>query len=142
VSRSSAAALGAALVTLSPAVAMAATTKSKPAAPPLSKQTRVGGAPLAARTNGAIRHRQAARIARAQAPSADPRLAAIRACESGGDYTTDTGNGFYGAYQFDLGTWRSVGGSGLPSAAPPAEQDRRATLLLERSGSSPWPVCG
>lgn len=69
-------------------------------------------------------------------------LAKIRACESGGDYGSNTGNGFYGAYQFDRGTWQSVGGSGVASDASPAEQDARAAALLERSGSSPWPVCG
>jgi Transglycosylase-like domain len=69
-------------------------------------------------------------------------LAAIRACESGGNYAANTGNGFYGAYQFDQGTWQSVGGSGLPSDASPGEQDRRAQMLIDRSGASPWPVCG
>ena len=69
-------------------------------------------------------------------------LDAIAACESGGNYATDTGNGFYGAYQFDLGTWASVGGSGNPAAALPAEQDYRASLLYSQAGSSPWPVCG
>ena len=69
-------------------------------------------------------------------------LAGLRQCESGGDYTTNTGNGFYGAYQFDLQTWQSVGGSGLPSDASPAEQDFRAALLWRQRGSSPWPVCG
>jgi resuscitation-promoting factor RpfB len=74
--------------------------------------------------------------------TASPQLQAIAQCESGGDYTTDTGNGFYGAYQFTQETWASVGGSGLPSEAPPAEQDQRAQMLLEQSGTSPWPVCG
>lgn len=69
-------------------------------------------------------------------------LAAIRACESGGNYATNTGNGYYGAYQFDLATWRSVGGSGLPSSASPAEQDRRAAILYQRRGAAPWPLCG
>ncbi len=69
-------------------------------------------------------------------------LTKIAACESGGDYKSNTGNGFYGAYQFDQGTWASVGGSGVASDAPPAEQDMRAAMLLARSGSSPWPVCG
>ena len=69
-------------------------------------------------------------------------LATIASCESGGDYSTNTGNGFYGAYQFDQGTWESVGGSGLPSDASPAEQDYRASLLYAEAGSSPWPVCG
>lgn len=69
-------------------------------------------------------------------------LAAIRECESGGNYATDTGNGFYGAYQFTLSTWASVGGSGNPAAASKGEQDYRAALLYAREGSSPWPVCG
>lgn len=69
-------------------------------------------------------------------------LAAIRQCESGGNYSTNTGNGFYGAYQFTLSTWRSVGGTGLPSSASPGEQDARAAVLRQRSGTSPWPVCG
>ncbi len=69
-------------------------------------------------------------------------LAGLRACESGGNYSTNTGNGFYGAYQFDIQTWGSVGGSGLPSDASPDEQDYRAALLWRSRGSAPWPVCG
>jgi hypothetical protein len=62
----------------------------------------------------------------------------LRVCESGNNYRTNTGNGYYGAYQFDLGTWRSVGGTGLPSEASPAEQDYRARLLYQRRGWVPW----
>ena len=69
-------------------------------------------------------------------------LDAIGACESGGDPTAVNAAGYYGKYQFDLGTWASVGGSGNPADAPEAEQDYRAALLYERAGSSPWPVCG
>lgn len=67
-----------------------------------------------------------------------------RSCESGssGLYRADTGNGFYGAYQFTLGTWASVGGSGNPAQASPLEQDYRAVVLLKRSGAGQWPVCG
>ena len=75
------------------------------------------------------------------APSGN--LQAIAACESGGDPSAVGGGGAYrGKYQFDYGTWASVGGSGDPAAAPEAEQDMRAQMLYERSGSSPWPVCG
>jgi len=66
----------------------------------------------------------------------------LRVCESNDNYATDTGNGFYGAYQFTLSTWRSVGGTGNPAEAPPGEQDARAHALYARSGSGPWPVCG
>lgn len=70
-------------------------------------------------------------------------LDAIGACESGGDPTAVSSDGTYrGKYQFDYGTWASVGGSGDPAAAPEQEQDYRAALLYAQSGSSPWPVCG
>ena len=70
-------------------------------------------------------------------------LEAIAACESGGDPAIVSSDGSYrGKYQFDYGTWASVGGSGDPAAAPEAEQDYRAALLYSQSGSSPWPVCG
>ena len=75
-------------------------------------------------------------------PATPPHLAAIAACESGGDPSTDTGNGFYGKYQFTQQNWESVGGTGSPAAASEAEQDRRAAQLYARAGSSPWPVCG
>lgn len=74
--------------------------------------------------------------------AADGTLQSIAACESGGNYSTNTGNGYYGAYQFDLQTWQSVGGSGLPSNASASEQDYRAARLYAERGSSPWPVCG
>ena len=73
---------------------------------------------------------------------ASPQLEAIAACESGGNPSTDTGNGFYGKYQFTQSTWAAVGGSGNPAAASEAEQDRRAAMLLARAGSGQWPVCG
>jgi hypothetical protein len=70
-------------------------------------------------------------------------LEAIAACESGGNPEAVSSEGTYrGKYQFDQGTWESVGGSGDPAAAPEAEQDYRAALLYSESGSSPWPVCG
>lgn len=70
-------------------------------------------------------------------------LESIASCESGGDPTAVSSDGSYrGKYQFDLGTWEAVGGSGDPAAAPEAEQDYRAALLYTQSGSSPWPICG
>jgi hypothetical protein len=70
-------------------------------------------------------------------------LESIAACESGGDPSAVSADGSYrGKYQFDYGTWASVGGSGDPAAAPEAEQDYRAALLYSRGGSSPWPICG
>lgn len=65
----------------------------------------------------------------------------LRVCESGDNYRADTGNGYYGAYQFTLGTWRAYGGVGRPSDAPPADQDYRARLLYQARGWHPWPAC-
>jgi hypothetical protein len=74
---------------------------------------------------------------------ASAQLESIASCESGGDPASIGGGGaFRGKYQFDYGTWASVGGKGDPAAAPEAEQDKRAQMLLDRSGTSPWPVCG
>lgn len=70
-------------------------------------------------------------------------LAAIRACESSGNYGAVSADGLYrGAYQFDRQTWQSVGGSGDPAAASAAEQDARASQLWSQRGSNPWPNCG
>src|SRR5699024_6226187 len=61
--------------------------------------------------------------------------AALAQCESGGDPTAVSSNGlYYGLYQFSVGTWQSVGGSGLPSEASAAEQTQRAQTLQARSG--------
>lgn len=76
-------------------------------------------------------------------PRAGGLLDRIAACESGGSYTAVDPTGKYrGRYQMDAQTWASVGGTGDPAAASPAEQDRRASLLLEQRGTAPWPVCG
>jgi LysM repeat protein len=77
-----------------------------------------------------------------QAGASDGGWAALRNCESGGNYATDTGNGYYGAYQFSLQTWQGLGYSGLPSSASPATQDAAAQQLYAEDGSAPWPVCG
>src|SRR4029078_1342972 len=72
-------------------------------------------------------------------PSADDWYQ-LRMCESTNRYDINTGNGYYRAYQFDLSTWRSVGGSGYPNDATPAEQDYRALILYRNRGWNPW-VC-
>jgi hypothetical protein len=67
--------------------------------------------------------------------------ARLRQCESGGNYADDTGNGYYGAYQFSAGTWHGLGYAGLPSSATPAVQDQAAQKLQARSGWGQWPAC-
>ena len=64
--------------------------------------------------------------------------AAIAQCESGGNPSINTGNGYYGMYQFSLPTWRSVGGTGLPSEASAEEQTMRARMLQQRAGWGQW----
>jgi len=67
---------------------------------------------------------------------------ALRDCESSNNYTDRDSATYRGAYQFDLETWQSVGGTGDPADASPAEQDHRAQLLYAVRGRQPWPVCG
>lgn len=68
--------------------------------------------------------------------------ARLAQCESGGNPSIVSSNGLYhGLYQFSVSTWRSVGGSGLPSEASPAEQTKRAQMLQARSGWGQWPAC-
>jgi uncharacterized protein YabE (DUF348 family) len=66
-------------------------------------------------------------------------LARLRSCE--GSYTSNTGNGYYGAYQFDIQTWGGYSGYPNAAAAPPAVQDEKAWLTYQRRGWSPWPSC-
>ncbi len=67
---------------------------------------------------------------------------AIAECESGGDWSIDTGNGYYGGLQFLPATWTSNGGVGHPSAASRAEQIRVAENVLRTQGIKAWPTCG
>jgi hypothetical protein len=76
-------------------------------------------------------------------PSVKGVLERIAACESHGNPRAISASGtFRGKYQFSFGTWAAVGGKGDPAAAPESEQDRRAAILLRRTGGSAWPVCG
>ncbi len=65
----------------------------------------------------------------------------LAACESGGNWSINTGNGFYGGLQFTLATWLSVGGTGYPNQASREEQIARAQILQARSGWGNWPAC-
>lgn len=65
----------------------------------------------------------------------------LAACESGGNWSINTGNGYYGGLQFSLPTWRSVGGTGYPHQASKSEQIARAKILQARSGWGQWPAC-
>ena len=79
----------------------------------------------------------------ASSGSGSATLARIAQCESGGDPSAVSADGRYrGKYQFTRATWRAMGGSGDPAAAPEAEQDQRAAALLAAQGTAPWPACG
>jgi hypothetical protein len=65
----------------------------------------------------------------------------IAACESGGNWAINTGNGYYGGLQFNLGTWRANGGTGMPQDASRAEQIRVAQNVQASQGWGAWPVC-
>jgi len=66
---------------------------------------------------------------------------ALAACESGGDWAIDTGNGYYGGVQFSLDSWQAVGGQGFPHLNTRNEQIYRAELLLASGGWGNWPSC-
>ncbi len=73
----------------------------------------------------------------------DAALARLRSCE--GSYASNTGNGYYGAYQFNVGSWRTNAPADyanvLPSDAPPSVQDITAATYYKKSGWRPWPAC-
>jgi uncharacterized protein YabE (DUF348 family) len=62
-------------------------------------------------------------------------------CESGGNWSINTGNGYYGGLQFSLSTWRAYGGDGYPHQASREEQIRIAKKLQAAAGWGSWPAC-
>ncbi len=72
-------------------------------------------------------------------------LAILRKCESGGNYAINTGNGYYGAYQFSASSWRSWAPAEYKGVtadqAPPAAQDQAVWNYYQKSGWNPWPGC-
>src|SRR4051794_30797583 len=101
-----------------PESALAALAPSAPLEPEAVAADPVGAAPTPVK---------AAVAARSAGDSADdrdaPNFARLRQCESNGNYATNTGNGYYGAYQFSADTWHALGYDGLPSDAAPEVQD-------------------
>jgi hypothetical protein len=66
----------------------------------------------------------------------------VAGCESGGNWSINTGNGYYGGVQFSLGTWRAYGGSGYPHQQSKGTQIRIAERVRTQSGLGHWPRCG
>jgi len=67
---------------------------------------------------------------------------AVAQCESGGNWSTNTGNGAYGGLQFKQATWSANGGVGNPATASREEQIRVAENVLRTQGLDAWPTCG
>jgi hypothetical protein len=67
---------------------------------------------------------------------------AVAQCESGGNWSTNTGNGFGGGLQFTDSTWQAYGGSGSPESASKSEQIAVAERVAAGQGMGAWPVCG
>jgi resuscitation-promoting factor RpfB len=115
-----------------------------------AKRTPVGSKPLSAPVDTVVHYGTKQRPAPAPTPAPSTNYAGgssawdrIAACESGGNWAANTGNGYYGGLQFNLGTWHAYGGSGRPD-----QNSREAQIAVaERvraaeGGYGAWPVCG
>jgi LysM repeat protein len=70
---------------------------------------------------------------------------AVAQCESGGNWSINTGNGYYGGLQFSASTWSGYGGTKYASTADQATKDQQieiAEKVLASQGKGAWPVCG
>ena len=79
--------------------------------------------------------------AAAPAAHADTDWDAVAACESGGDWSINTGNGYGGGLQFTDSTWKAFGGSGQPEDASRSQQIQVAEKVKAGQGMGAWPVC-
>ncbi len=82
-----------------------------------------------------------ARRVESAAWAATAKPSAVVKCESGGNYSINTGNGYYGAWQFDYSSWHANGGGQFaeyPHQASKAQQDYVAWTYWKRSGWGPW----
>ena len=129
------------LLVAAPVVATALLTSSFAAEPAGAATNSRRISRPARRINRPYRHRVSRSAVRHAAVETGDVWTRLRQCESGGRYGINTGNGFYGAYQFHPRTWRTLGYPGLPHEAPPEMQDEAARRLQARSGWGQWPVC-
>jgi hypothetical protein len=94
----------------------------------------------AAKKSSAAKRSVKVRKAAVVVPGSDV-WAKLRYCEAGGDYARNSGNGYYGAYQYNIGTWANFMGYARPDLAPPAVQDAKARATQAARGWAPWPAC-
>jgi len=104
--------------------------------PATSKKPETTTAPAAATYTAKPKY-----VARATSSASGSTWDRLAACESGGNWQINTGNGYYGGLQFSLSSWRGVGGSGYPHQASKSEQIRRASMLKANGGWGHWPAC-
>jgi len=119
-----------------------------------AKRKAVGSTPLRAPVSTLVHYgtkqRPAPTPSPASAPAPAPNYAGgssvwdrIAACESGGNWAANTGNGYYGGLQFTLGTWAAYGGSGRPDQNSREAQIAVAERVAAAEGGyGAWPVCG
>lgn len=110
------------------------------------EKAEAAAAAAAKKKEEAAKRKEEQTASRSEAPKSAPvtgddAFARLAKCESGGNAAINTGNGFYGAFQFDARTWRGNGGTGLPHQHSYEEQLRVAKNLQEARGWSPWPSC-
>ncbi|WP_330349401.1 transglycosylase family protein [Streptomyces sp. NBC_00582] len=70
---------------------------------------------------------------------------AVAQCESGGNWSINTGNGYYGGLQFSASTWAAYGGTAYAARADLASKEQQITIaekVLAGQGKGAWPVCG
>ncbi|WP_281272190.1 resuscitation-promoting factor [Nocardioides marmorisolisilvae] len=98
---------------------------------------------LKAPTNSVVKVGTKARPVAKNYATGDTVFDKIAQCESGGNWAANTGNGYYGGLQFNLGTWRAYGGTGRPDQHSREEQIAVAKRLVAASGGyGAWPHCG
>ncbi len=81
-------------------------------------------------------------LAIAATPASATNWDAIAQCESGGNWSINTGNGYYGGLQFTQSTWKAYGGTGSAQGASREQQIAVAERVLQGQGIGAWPVCG
>ncbi|MFI7117143.1 transglycosylase family protein [Amycolatopsis sp. NPDC049868] len=81
-------------------------------------------------------------LAIAATPASATNWDAIAQCESSGNWSTNTGNGYYGGLQFSQSTWRAYGGTGSAHNASREQQIAVAERVLQGQGIGAWPHCG
>ena len=106
-----------------------------------AKPSKAAPAMAAAGLSASFVAADAAAFASSAAAATAEDFARLRQCESGGNWSTSTGNGFSGGLQFTPSTWKAFGGSGSPTGASREEQIEVAERVKAEQGMNAWPTC-